>query len=315
MRRTLSFGRPYYRRFAALAQSTIVAREVSVGRINKASFSDWLSEIPDTWFFLQNYVDMRIEPRWSPLSFDSQALKSACIGRIFSAAAEFAESIHSEELRDMFLDGGKESLLEQFKRSVACLPEYPGPLSAATGSLGRMRDELRTEVEHTVGAGVVDRSSLALFSTTATMFYVGEELAVQVAKNLKANRHRISEIEDASQLFDIVMRLAVAAAVCRSEALADELGIIARMDRSSNGLFRNVHKSMNICLSSAASRPKLQDWARYVGDWLTELSFLDISDEDAGALASSLRCLMELVPELWKTCARADAALQALIGR
>ena len=312
---TFPFGRPYYRRFAALAQSTMVAREISVGRIKRADFTTWLSQLPNTRFLLQNYVDMRMEPRWSPLSFDARALKSACIGRIVAVAHECAENILSEDLRDVFLEGDQKSVLKQFESDITCLAEYPGPLSATAGSSGRMPDELRAKVEQKVGTGAVDPSSLILFANAATMFDVSEEHAVQVAENLKANRHRISGTEDGSQMFDIVMRLAVAAATCRSEALADELRVIARTDKSDKGLFRGVFKSINVCLSSAASRTGVQEWAEYVGDWLTELAFLDLKDEEAATLASSLRCLMEIVPELWRTCARAEAALQAQLGR
>ena len=312
--RKFPIGRPYYRRFAALAQSIMVAREVSLGPVNRAKFTAWLSQMPNTRFLLQNYVDMRIEPRWSPLSFDARALKSACIGRVVAVVHECAENIQNEDLRDVFLEGGQKSVLERFKSDVTCLAEYPGPLSATAGSSGRMSDELRAKVEQSVGAGAADRSSLILFATAATMFNVSEEQAVQVAENLKANRHRISGIEDRSQMFDIVMRLAVASAACRSAALADELRVIARTDKSDKGLFRDVFKSVYICLSSAASRTGVQEWAEYVGDWLTELAFLDLKDEEAATLASSLRCLMEIVPELWRTCARAEAALQAQIG-
>ena len=314
-RRTFSVGRPYYRRFAALAQSIMVAREVNVGRINRAKFTAWLSQLPSTRFLLQNYADMRREPRWSPLSFDPRALRSACIGRVVAVANECAENIQNEDLRDVFLEGGQRSILGQFESDITCLVKFPGPLSATASSSGRMSDELRANVQQRIGAGAVDRSSLIVFATAATMFDVSEEQAGQVAESLKANRHRIIGIEDGHQMFDIVMRLAVAAAACRSEALADELRIIARMDKSDKGLFRDVFKSINICLSSAASRTGVQEWAGYVGDWLTELAFLDLKDGEAAALASSLRCLMEIVPELWSTCARADAALQAQMGR
>ena len=315
-RRTLGSSRPYYRRFAALVQSAMAAQEVcSSGRIDRSGFAEWLWQLPNTWFLLQNYVDMRLEPRWSPLLLDARGMKSECIGRIVAAAYECAENIQSDELRDVFLEGGDGSVLELFKSDVTCLAEYPGPLAATVDSSGRMPDEFRDVLEQRVGAGAIDRASLIRFADAATMFDVSEDQAVQVADNLKANGHTISGIEDKSQMFDVVMRLAVAAAVCRSEALADQLRIVVRRHRSHKTLFLNVSESIQVCLSSAASRTGLQEWAEYVGDWLTEIAFLDMKDGEAVALSSSLRCLMEIVPELWKTCARADAALQAQIGR
>ena len=145
-RRTLGLSRPYYRRFAALVQSTMAVREVrSSGRIDRSGFSEWLWRLPNMWFLLQNYVDMRLEPRWSPLLLDSRGMKLECIGRIVAAAYECAENIQSDEIGDVFLEGGDGSVLELFKSDVRCLAEYPGPLSATVDSSGRMPDEFRDD--------------------------------------------------------------------------------------------------------------------------------------------------------------------------
>ncbi len=314
-RGTLACSRPYYRRFAALVQSTVVAREVRAGRIERSGFMKWLWRLPNTRYLLQNYVDMRLEPRWSPVLFDAQGLKSACIGRIMASVDECVENLQSDSLHDVLLEGGDGSVFELFRLSVACLPTYPGPLSAGADSFGPMPDGLRNVVEQRIGAGEIDRESLTLFAHCATMFGLGKDHAGQVAESLKSNRHRITGIEDRSQMVDVVMRLAVAAAVCRSEALADEVRIVVRRHRGHNALFLNMFESILVCLSSGASRAGLQEWAEYVGDWLTELAFLDLKEGEAVALGSALRCLMEIVPELWRTCARADAALQVQVGR
>ena len=314
-RRTLGRCRPYYRRCAALAQSTMAAREVRSGRIDTSRFTEWLYQFPSTWFHLQNYVDMRLEPRWAPGVFDARGMKAACIGRIVAAAAEFSGNIQGDSLRDVFLEGGDESVLELFKSDITCLEAYPGPLSATVDSSIPVPDELWNAVEQSVDAGFIDRPSLILFANAATMFDVSKDQAVRVAENLKANRHWISGIENRSEMVDVVMRLAVAAAACRSEALADQVRIAVRTLRSHKALFLNVSESIPICLSSAASRAGLQEWAEYVGEWLTEIAFLDMKEGEAVAFSSTLRCLMQIVPELWKTCARADAALQAQIGR
>ena len=314
-RRTLAFSRPYYRRLSALVQSTVVAREVRSGRIERSGFVKWLSQFPNTRYLLQNYVDMRLEPRWSPVLFDARGMKLACVGRIMAAVDECAENVQSDNLHEVLLEGGDGSVLELFRSDVACLATYPGPLSAGVDSFGPMPDELRNVVEQRVGAGEIDRGSLILFAQSATMFGLGRDQAGQVAESLKSNRHRITGIEDRSQMVDVVMHLAVAAAVCRSEALADAVRIVVRRHRGHKALFLNMFESILVCLSSGASRAGLQEWSEYVGDWLTELAFLDLKEGEAVALGSALRCLMEIVPELWRTCARADAALQVQVGR
>ena len=97
------------------------------------------------------------------------------------------------------------------------------------------RTKLRNAVEQRVSAGEIDRESLVLFAHSAAMFGLGKDQAGQVAESLKSKRHRITGIEDRSQMVDVVMHLAVAAAVCRSEALADAVRIVVRRHRGSQG--------------------------------------------------------------------------------
>ena len=314
-RRTLSFSRPYYRRLSALVQSTVVVREIRSGRIETSSLVKRLSQFRNIWYLLQNYVDMRLEPRWSAVLFDARRMKSACVGRIMAAVDECAENVQSDNLHEVLLEGNDGSVLELFKSNIACWPAFPGPLSAGTDSFGGMPEELRNVVEQRISAGEIDRESLILFADSATMFGLSKDQAGQVAESLKSNRHGITGIEGRSQLVDVVMRLAVAAAACRSEVLADQVRILVRRHRGHKALFLNMFESILVCLSSGASRAGLQEWAEYVGDWLTELAFLDLENEEAVALGSALRCLMAIVPELWRTCGRADAALQVQVGR
>jgi hypothetical protein len=44
---------------------------------------------------------------------------------------------------------------------------------------------------------------------------------------------------------------------------------------------------------------------------LTELAFSELEGDDGTVLHSHLHCLLQAVPELWVSCARADAALKA----
>ena len=54
---------------------------------------------------------------------------------------ECAENLQSDNLHEVLLEGGDGSVFELFRSSVACLPTYPGPLSAGADSFGPMPDE------------------------------------------------------------------------------------------------------------------------------------------------------------------------------
>ena len=66
------------------------------------------------------------------------------------------------------------------------------------------------------------------------------------------------------------------------------------------------------CLSAAASRSDLTEWTEFVGEWLTELAFEDLNEEEGRFLHEALKLLCQIVPQLWVTCGRADAALEAV---
>lgn len=53
------------------------------------------------------------------------------------------------------------------------------------------------------------------------------------------------------------------------------------------------------------------EWRGFAGDWLTELAFGELEGNQGDVLHARLSTLLHSVPELWVSCARADAALQA----
>lgn len=64
-----------------------------------------------------------------------------------------------------------------------------------------------------------------------------------------------------------------------------------------------------VCLVAAASRRDLNDWKEFAGGCLVELAFGNLEDDDGKVLLSHMRCVLHAVPELWASCAEADAAL------
>lgn len=77
----------------------------------------------------------------------------------------------------------------------------------------------------------------------------------------------------------------------------------------------SIQEFITICLVATASRSELNEWTEFVGDWLTELAFSDLKADEARELHSCLNWLCHVVPELWVSCGRADAALMAFNAR
>ena len=146
---------------------------------------------------------------------------------------------------------------------------------------------------------------------SALVYNVSSDHAELAAKALKLGNYRLANIEDKSQLLTILNGLATVAAVTRNRQLADELRILVRRYKHEDQYALSINEALIICLVAAASRADLNDWREFVGDWLTELAFSELENDDGEVLLWQLRCLCHAVPELWVSCGRADAALMA----
>jgi hypothetical protein len=68
-----------------------------------------------------------------------------------------------------------------------------------------------------------------------------------------------------------------------------------------------------IALVAAAAVADERAWGSFLGEWLTELAFLEMTIDDAVNLRSQLHTLLHIDPTLWETCGRADAAVEAYL--
>ena len=66
---------------------------------------------------------------------------------------------------------------------------------------------------------------------------------------------------------------------------------------------------------ASAAREDLMEWRGFAGEWLTELAFGELEGNEGEVLHSHLSALFHSAPELWVSCARADAALEAFCSR
>jgi hypothetical protein len=123
--------------------------------------------------------------------------------------------------------------------------------------------------------------------------------------------YTLANLESRSQLIAILNGLATVAAITRNPALADELRILVRRYRHDSEYGFSIEESMKMCLVASAGREDLMEWRQFAGEWLTELAFGELEGQEGEVLYSHLSALLHSVPELWVSCARADAALKA----
>jgi len=302
---------PFYRRLASLSQAALIHRQFVNYGVDCEQFCAWALNNRGEQYDLQSLVDMRLEPRWSPDLAAETQMKVDFFGRIMIAAMSYEKNIKASGLHDLILGEEPHSLqsLCEFPRCY-----FPGPLEGAEDHTNALPSALSGAIEAQLTAEEVGPSTFIALVNSAMIFRVDSGQAELAAEALKLGNYRLANVEDKSQLLGIFHGLATVAAVARNPALADELRVLVRRYRCDAQYALSIEELMRICLVAAASRTDLDEWREFVGDWLTELAFGDLQDDEGVVLHSHLRGLCHAVPELWVSCGRADAALMAFNG-
>lgn len=299
---------PFYRRLASLTQAALIHRQLVQCGIDYDHFCEWAFSNRGERFYMQSFADMRTEPRWNPDLAAAPQLQADFFGRIMIASNNFQANLGDEELRDIILGDGEQSLIKlcEFPR-----PYLPGPLEGAEDSPNTLPDDLARVIEEQLDSDEVEAASFIALVNSAMIFKIASGHAELAAKGLRLGNYRLANLENNSQLVSILNGLATVAAVSRNLALADELRILVRRYRRDSQHGFTIEEAMRMCLVASSARKDLTEWRRFAGEWLTELAFGDLQENEGEVLHSRLLALLHSVPELWVSSARADAALQA----
>ncbi|HHJ18761.1 MAG TPA: hypothetical protein ENJ84_02850 [Gammaproteobacteria bacterium] len=309
--RLMSAEPPFYRRLASLSQAALIHRQL-VNSGADSSFCEWAYSNRGEQYYMQSLADMRLEPRWNPDLAVASQMKADFLGRIMIAAKNYEDNFKDSALHGLIFGAEADSI-----QSLCDFPHayYPGPLEGAEDSPNTLPTDLSEAIEEQLTAEEVGVSSFIALVNSAMIFHVDSDQVELAAEALKQANYRLAKLKNKSQLLGILNGLATVAANSRNPPLADELRILLRRYRHDNRYGVSIEEAMRICLVASASHKELMEWREFAGDWLTELAFWDFEGDEGNVLHSHLRCLCHAVPELWVTCARADAALMAYNGR
>ena len=304
-RQLLAEDPPFYRRLAALAQAGVIQRQMVAAGI---SLKESALESTAGEYLVRSLVDLRVEPRRQPELALPEQLRAHFLRRIAQAAGRYGNEVDEKLLDDVrrsACPGGILPLGDSF------VPLLPGPLEEAeemrelpAGATEALRSQLQQEEALTS----VHFTGLA---NCARNFRIGGAEAKLATSALTQAEYRLTDIENPSHLGRLLASLASVAAIARDEELADALRVVVRRYGHQPAPALSILDTMRILLGAAASREELGPWANFVGDCVTELAFGDLREGDGQILLSYVQRLCGIVPELWTTCARAEAALTA----
>lgn len=308
-KRSLGNTPPFYRRQAAIAHASLIVRAIHESRIDPGCFTQWIQNFGFSHsFFLQGLVDLRREPRWLPGMIGADQLRAEFVGRIVGAVAMNEDKIQTHRLKELLV--GQDSKLASSVQWP--LPMLPGPLEGATVPEQKLPDEIFKEVKGALEGDQLEVDSFIGFFNTAVLFNLPEGYSSLATDALRRARFSVESTEDCIKSFELIHGLATVAAVTRNTDLASAVRILTRVLRRRNRLNSNASDELRIAMIAAASFEDIEEWARFSGEWITEMAFEACDEVSAEQLARNLRHLIQIEPALAPYCTPAEAALSAV---
>ncbi|QWG22208.1 hypothetical protein KMZ93_19820 [Bradyrhizobium sediminis] len=300
----------FWRRLAAIAQASVIERAMVAVGVPPSFIQQWAFPARGALYYLRAFIDLRREPRWLPDFVLQNQLKAELIGRVYSAGFNSVAKLQSVGARALFASDDNAPIKAQIKFPFAFLP---GPLEGGVESILEMPSDIESSLRRALESEEPSSEDFISLVNSPLIFKIGPQLAQLAAQALRRAKYELRNMRSQDEAFALLSGLATVAAVTRSAELADEVRILVRVFRRKPGADIAPDSAMRIALICAASNADKPKWCTFVGDWLTELSFEDMSRETATNLHEHIRLLCKLEPDLWETCGRAEAALAAYV--
>jgi len=302
---------PFYRRLASLTHASLIQRQLVQSGINYEHFTEWALKNRIEQFFMQSFADMRSEPRWNPHMTDSVQFHADFIGRIIIAGNAYQANLSDRELQHSIIGEGAKRLVGH----CGLRPFYPGPLEGTDNGSNVLPDELSQIIVKQLDSDEIDAASFVVLVNSARIYSVPVDHVDLAVNALRLANYRLANLQDKNTLLAVLEGLATVAAIYRNQELSDQLHILVRRYRHDSQFPLTVDEAFGVLIVAAAARKDLLEWRGFVGEFLNDLAFSKLNEHEGERLHSHLSLLLHCVPELWVSCAKADAALKAWLYR
>ena len=292
---------PYYRRLAALTQASLITKVAVEQKANFEDIEKWTMNERGLIFYCQSFIDLRVEPKWLPSYLTPEQIRDELYGRINLACQKHSEINFSQYALDHFSENS----------SIKLNAFFPGPLEGNIPP-GDVPEDIMLNLEESLSKNASFEAFTSLINL-AQICKIDEkyvELAVSLLNN--AN-HQLKATEDKKSIYQTLNGLAKVAGTVRSKKLAASVMILSRVYRDYLNVNAEPENIMAVGLVASAAFEDKDEWANYIGQWFSELSYLPLEQNAAVSLRSMLDQLCVLEPYLYYTCSRPLEILKCLI--
>lgn len=308
--RILATWPPYARRLAALAHASLVGRHILALVKERPKFAQWLREANEGYFYMQILLDMRVEPRWFPELGSSEQWRNELLGRVWMAAALAPDAVKALGLTERLTGETPQALVHQLDRPAVHLP---GPLEGGATAPVELSPEIMAEIEQQL-RGAISTTTFSGLINVSMWLRVPDRLVDLIVEAIERHHYQIPGSDEAPLPFCLI-GLASVAAVSRSTKLCEAIHTMLRVSWRLNPGLLTADEMFRAGVLACAAHVELTDWTERLGQFMTELSLQNLTEDDADVLQSHLTTMCHLVPELWGTCGQAQAALGLVVGR
>lgn len=299
-------GKPvFYRRLAALTHSTLLLDMFNELNIDLSDFHCVARQNVGTEFAFQTLFDLYSDPRWFPDYIEKMSIKDDLVGRIVNAYSANPNKYNSTLVA--YFNVEDESSLASLITMQSYLPS-PVEGNVSPQAIPPDLDELLKEKLYSDDCTI---ESLAPVFNLAVYFEIEKNDIVEVIKKLKENQRRVNSFSAQSSIHFVLSGLARVACVTNNKDLANELLIVKRVYQNYLDLDNSIIEVLSYGLIAAASFENKVEWAEFVGNWVTELAYLDVKLDTRKSLGICVNILCKQDPLLFHYCGKALAALQS----
>ncbi|EGQ9458314.1 hypothetical protein HYO25_03990 [Vibrio parahaemolyticus] len=292
----------FYRRLASLSQASLLYRcfcENGIDEVQK--LCDWIGCNFGQDFYIGNLLNLRSDSRWLADYAEPEQLRNELLGRLLNSIAmkEYIKrnkyvEINSQASTDLPFN------IEMF---------LPGPLEG-----GIEPREMPPYIKEIVDEGLASSGSTAdsftAFMNSSRYWKLDDQYLTDVAEKIRSSGHMFENIESIELLHGCLNGLAVAASVTKSELLADELLILTRVYRIEFLKEKKLQELVYIGVLASGSFSNITSWCKYLGQYLSELTYLNLDYEERQKLYYLIKAICNLEPRLFTTVSKAYVLLE-----
>ncbi|KKC95302.1 hypothetical protein WR37_10850 [Vibrio parahaemolyticus] len=292
----------FYRRLASLSHASLLYRCFCANSVEEdQKLCDWIARNFGQDFYIGNLLDLRTDSGWLPDYAEPTQLRYELFGRLLNSI-----SVIDEAERHKYVKADDE-FLSNLPFSIDMF--LPGPLEG-----GMEPTDMPSYIEEIINNGLASSGSttdsFTAFMNSSRYWKLDKQYLASVAEKIRSSGYMFEKIESIDVLYSCLNGLAVAASITKSELLADELLILTRVYRREFLKERKLQELVFIGVLASGSFSSITSWCKYLGQYLSELTYLDLEYEEQQNLYYLIEAICNVEPRLFTTISKAYVLLE-----